>query len=305
MNTKTRLILIAALLGISAIVLAVVFMPRGQAPTPATTPPPTTEPSGTTGASAASGATIPPDETALLATSETTAETIPLAGATVEPGTQTATSAPSPTLTKEEVLAQTLAQSGGQFTSSVGECSEILKTEDWCGVIKGTVRIIRSEWKVLFPEIEFYVVRRDLYGGEFVQQRNLLIVEHDGQRYTADTFDRLLKANGVITITNENRELVAKAFALMTIPDYLEEEIVFTEWEKGDWPASFGERYNYRLTAWTRILGLRPRWNFIFRDGRLREADGGVLEYQVGDYIDVPNLMPPSRDAFLYSDWGR
>ncbi len=279
MNTKTRLILIVALLGISAVVLAVVFMPRGQAPTPATTPPPTTGPSGTT------GATIPPDETALLATSEITAETIPLAGATVEPGTQTATSAPSPTLTKEEVLAQTLAQSGGQFTSSVGECSEILKTEDWCGVIKGTVRIIRSEWEELFPETEFYVVGRDLYGGEFVQQRNLLIVEHDGQRYTADTFDRLLKANGVITITNENRELVAKAFALMTIPDYLEEEIVFTKWEEVDMPQA-RYPYNYCVDVWTKIEGLEAIWCFVFRNGQLKISSGPFVQQTgVGDYV--------------------
>ncbi|MEE8390742.1 MAG: hypothetical protein V3S14_08115, partial [Anaerolineae bacterium] len=197
MNTKTRLILIVALLGISAVVLAVAFMQRGGTPAPATTPPPATEPSGTTDTAAAPSATVPPGEAAVPATPEATAATTtPPDGATVEPGMQTATPAPTPTLTKEEVLAQTLAQSGGQFTSSVDECSEILTTEDWCGVIKGTVRIIRSEWEELFPETEFYVVRRDLYGGEFAQQRNMLIVEQDDQRYTAETFDRLLATNG-------------------------------------------------------------------------------------------------------------
>ncbi len=263
MNTRIRLILIVALLGIVTTVLVVALVQCTQSPD----------------------------------------------GTTVEHDISMATPEPTPTLTAGELLARELIQPRGQVTYSTDECSKILETEPWCTVIKSAAPITRPEWEELLPQTEFFLVKTYLVSGGEPEEgggpRNWLIIEHDGQRYTADTFDRLLKANGVITITNENRELVAKAFALMTIPDYLEEEIVFTEWEKGDWPASFGERYNYRLTAWTRILGLRPRWNFIFRDGRLREADGGVLEYQVGDYIDVPNLMPPSRDAFLYSDWGR
>jgi hypothetical protein len=127
MNTKTRLILIVALLGISTVVLAVAFVQCGGAPAPTTTVQPATDRAAT--------------EDTVTLSGETAAPVTPLDGATVEPGTPTSAPVPTPTLTKEEVLAQTLAQSGGQFTSSVDECSEILTTEDWCGVINWTLAI--------------------------------------------------------------------------------------------------------------------------------------------------------------------
>ncbi len=318
MNIKTRLILILALLGIGIVVLAVAFMQRGETLTPATTPPPAMDPSGTTdttaapdatappgatalpGGTAAPEATLPPGETATLATPGETAATTPPDGATIEPDAPAPTLEPTPTLTREEEIVVEMQHHSSQSAASPDECSDILKTEPWCSVTESAKRITRLEWEELLAQTEFFLVKGYLYGeGSGGGPRNLLIVEHDGQRYTAETFDRLLKANGVITITDENRELVAKAFALMTIPDYLEEDVVFTEWEVGEWESGRYIYTNY-LKAWTKIQGLEIWWWFEFQDNQLKTVTKlGVGEYHIGDYIDVPFFdlpLPPSKD---------
>jgi hypothetical protein len=251
MNPRTRLILAVAVIAAIVLVvavLAVALARRRRQPSPATETPP--------------------------------------GAATEEPGTPTATPGPTPTptLTAEELLARELMEPRGQVTFSADDCSEILETESWCSVIESAKPITRPEWEELFPQADFFSVRVDVYGGESSRYRNWLIVEQDGQRYTADTFDRLLAANGVTEITDENRELVAKAFALMTIGDYLEAEIVFTGWMEVDWWARTG-RMNYGLTAWTEIQGLKVNWGFMFKDNQLREARVWVSEHHIGEYI--------------------
>ena len=165
-------------------------------------------------------------------------------------------------------------------------------------LIKSAKPITRPEWAELLPKTEFFSVRVDVYGGEFSRYRNWLIMEQDGQRYTADTFDRLLAANGITEITDEDRELVAKSFVLMTLANYLEEEISFTKWEKVERPPA--NVYN-RLEAWTKIQGLEIEWYFVFRDGRLRAVNGPyLLQYQVGDYIDKPELNLPPIDSYAF-----
>lgn len=285
MKNRTRLLVIVALIALCAVALVAAFAQCGRQPSPIEETPDRTAVPTTPGATAP---TALPD----TATAESTAPTGP--------------STPTPTLTREEELVIERQHHSSQSASTPEECTEILKTEPWCSVVKDAVRITRPEWEELFPQAEFFLVKYDLYGGEFVQQRNLLIVEQDDQRYTAETFDHLLEANGITEVTGENRELVARAFALMTIPDYLEEEVVFEQWEEGSWPASFDWHYNYGLTAWTEIQGLTIQWWFMFEDGHLRITDGAVIDRQVGDYIDIPftELSPPSSDAFLHYYWG-
>ncbi len=72
MNIKTRLILIVALLGISAVVLAVALMQRGGTPAPATD------------RTATGDTTLPSHETATHASASTTATTTPPDSATVK-----------------------------------------------------------------------------------------------------------------------------------------------------------------------------------------------------------------------------
>ncbi len=311
MNTKTRLILIVALLGISAVVLAVAFVQCEGPLAPATTPPPAAASSGTTDIGTTPGATASPGETAVPATPGATAATTPPDGAIVEPSTTTATPAPTPTPTEGEKAAAAVGQEYTAYRPTKAECNRAVEGGELesCVAPDSIQLVTRPEWEQLFPITDFYVIglagrnQNELYDYGYYRE---LAAWQDSQRYTAKTFDRLLAANG-ITITDGNRELVAKAFALMTISDYLEEEIVFSDWEEGSWPGSFDWRYNYSLKAWTKIQGLKIRWWFIFQDDRLRVTDGAAIEHQVGDYIDVPftKLSPPSRDTFTYNYWGR
>lgn len=213
---------------------------------------------------------------------------------------------PTPTLTEGQQLARKLIKPGGQVTFSTDDCGEVYKTQGWCSVVKSAVRVTRPEWEELFPQAEFFVVKRDVYGGELVRQHNMLIVEQDGQRYNARSFRNLLKASGVTDINDDNRELIAKSFALMALPDYLAEEIVFSDWREGSWNSSTRLNHNYQLMAWTKLMGLKTVWRFTFYEGRLIEAQGGLLETKVGDYIDVPlnRLPPPSLEDLSYY-WGK
>jgi len=286
MTNRTRLLVIVALIALCAVALVAAFAQCGGQPSPAAETP------GMTAVPTTPGATAP---TVLPET------------AMAEPGTTVYTPEPTPTLTREEEIGKELAESGGQFTASAGNCGKILETEDWCSVVEDVVRITRPEWGELSPETEFFVVKRVVHGGEYPQQHNMLVIEQDGQHYTAETFDRLLEANGITEITDENRELVARALVLMTLPDYLEEEITFSELVEGDWPAPLGFRYNYALTVWTKMQGLSIGYHFLFDQGRLRMIRGIVGARNTGDYIDVSleELPGPSKDSMTHSYWGR
>jgi hypothetical protein len=207
------------------------------------------------------------------------------------------------TLTAEELLAHELIKPGRQVTFSADKCGKILKTEPWCSVIKSAKPVTRSEWEEIFPQTDFFLVRVDVYGEGVTRHHNWLIVEQDRRRYAADTFDRLLEANDITQITDENRELVAKAFALMTLADYLEGDVVFTDWMGVEgWIGRTGP-LNYGLVAWTEIQGLEITWGFGFQADQLREVDRfAVSEYNQGDYIDVPfyTLPLPSYGEYRF-----
>jgi len=73
----------------------------------------------------------------------------------------------------------------------------------------------------------------------------------------------------------------------MTLADYLDGEIVFTDWMEGNWPAMTGD-FNYALVGWTEIQGLKVSWGFMFQNNRLTEVEGPfVSERHTGNYVDV------------------
>jgi hypothetical protein len=132
-------------------------------------------------------------------------------------------------------------------------------------------------------------------------RRHVLVVEYVGQRFSRDEFNLLLGYNGVVP-GEGNFELVAKAFVLISLPDYLEEEIVFSDWQEGSWPSRIRRPYNYSITSWTRIQGIRIQWYFLFDEEGLHGAGAGAIEHNVGDYIDVPfeELSPPYYTELEY-----
>jgi hypothetical protein len=201
-------------------------------------------------------------------------------------------------LTNEEKAIQVVKQINPQSEAdSSEECMEILGKQPWCTITKSAKRIERPEWTELFPSTEFYLVAYDLIGSESRQSHNVLFIEQNGQSYRAETFDDLLDANQIV-ITDQNRELVAKVFALMTLADYLEEDVIFTDWQAGKWEGR--HTYDHYLKAWTKIQGVEFWWWFTFDGGRLKFiTQDGISDYQVGDYIDVPLQtlpLPPLAD---------
>ena len=204
--------------------------------------------------------------------------------------------------TEEEALFQEIVRRGNQGTTNGSDCGKILETEPWCSVVLTVTQVTRPEWTDLFPATKFFLVKRNLIGQETGVQRNWLIAKQNEQQFIAETFDQLLTTNG-IAIADANREKVIKAFVLMTLADYLEQDIIFSDWTQGDWPASLGRRFTYSITVWTKIQGLRMKWFFAFENNRLWLASPLLeINYHIGDYIDVPfEILPlPRSTEYLF-----
>jgi hypothetical protein len=206
-------------------------------------------------------------------------------------GTPGPAASPTPELTEEQALARELIEDEGRVAYSRDECDSVyLRGSRTCIVLQYATEVSLPAWEELLPETDFYLVRARSHflslGGVDSERFNYLIVDHGGRRYDLDSFDELLVANGVTAITEQNRELVAQAIALMGLEDYLEDEVSLSPLEEGDWGGPFG-RLNYALTAWTRIQGLEFHWEFRFEDGTLRMAERYTMDSSTGDYVEV------------------
>ncbi len=203
----------------------------------------------------------------------------------------------SPVTDEQRVMEYIKGLNPQSQASSPDQCPTILQTQPWCSLIGSAKRIMRPEWEELFPQTQFFLVSYTLIAQETQQSRHVLVIEQNGQRYRAETFDALLDANQIV-ITDQNRELVAKAFALMTLDDYLGEEVDFTYWQAGKWES--GYTYDHYLKAWTKIQGIEFWWWFTFENDKLRFVTrDGISDYHIENYIDVPLQtlpLPPLED---------
>ena len=104
----------------------------------------------------------------------------------------------------------------------------------------------------------------------------------------------MLNVNGIV-ITDQNRELVAKIFALMTLSYYLEGDITFSDARDVHVQGGFYIRvyFNYGITAWTKLQGLKIEYLFIFEQGRLLQVAGARHTLHTDDYLDVPDYFVP------------
>jgi hypothetical protein len=199
---------------------------------------------------------------------------------------------PTPTMTQwEQAVVEQVRRSRPLGASSLEECEKLFETTTGCDLILTARHITRPEWDELFPWTVFYLVRYDEHVNTYPRhppsRHNTLVIHDWGDYLSREDFHRLLGGHQVM-VTDENRELVARAFVLVSMPDYLEGEIVFSDWEEGSWPSDWAGPYSHRVTVWTKIQGVRMQWYFLFDDKGLLSAKGGIVEYNVGDYIDVP-----------------
>lgn len=243
----------------------------------------------------------PTDPSALATTGASTATPLP----TASPG-------PTPTLTEEQLITAPIrAYFKSNFFSSRADCVQAVDdgTKKGCVYVTDIEPVTRSEWEQLFPDTVFYLV--DVGGwrssegllAHESQNRGLsrhLVARQKGQAYHSETFDRLLEANG-ITITDTNRELVARSFALMSIPDYLGGDVRFLEWGDVE-PGTYQYNYSHHLKAWTEVWGCEVSWWFVFAGEQMRVVSrtGGPCQVSNhGDYIADDRYFRRDSEASL------
>jgi hypothetical protein len=183
------------------------------------------------------------------------------------------------------------------MVSSAQDCDQVWQQQQNCLVYLATTPLLRPEWQQLFPKADFFLTKNATLIDNPDQWAPLkgsqVIALQEGQHYSATSFPQLLEANG-ITITEQNRETVAKAFVLMALAYYLDGDVVFSDAGEIDVQGGLpSERYNFGITAWTKLQGLKITYGFLFEKGRLLQVAGSVIEPYTGDYIDVPPELFP------------
>ena len=162
-------------------------------------------------------------------------------------------------------------------------------------------KITRPEWKSLFPKTQFYIAPWiDHYKGEAKKQNTLFALQGE-QQYEVKTYDRLLEANSIV-ITDGNRELVAKVWALMTIPEFLSEDVKFTSWVLNQDPR-YADLDVYDLTGWAKLGGVELTWTIAFRHREYKLVTLGpdITQTGVGNFIEIPDGVPiPQKNAFYF-----
>src|SRR5512143_3368659 len=150
---------------------------------------------------------------------------------------------PQPTLTLDEqtILAGIGAQYEYGLYPSRADCIHAVENGpvESCVFSSGVGRLSRPYLMQLFPNTAFYIA--DISGWRSPDHllppqtqdggtsRQVAAIQN-GEVYEVEDFDRLLETNA-IRVTDANRELVARAFALMSIPNYLHGEVRFLSWK--------------------------------------------------------------------------
>lgn len=235
-----------------------------------------------------------------------------------------ATIIPTLTTNEEEITAFVGARLESGFYSSRTECIQAIDSgaTRQCVFPIGIEILTKPEWEQLFPDAIFYLV--DI--GSWRSTEGLLAHEtqdggvdrhlvawHNGQAYQIENFDRLLEVN-TVTITDTNRELVARSFALMSIPNYLGGDVRFLEW-KPVGPGVYRHNYSHSLKAWTEIWGCEVFWWFAFKNEQISivSLGGGSCHMsEYGDYIEdsryfdfgdeaIPLGVPPYFQDYYFN----
>ncbi len=159
------------------------------------------------------------------------------------------------------------AECGTSLSFLARNCHEYLSTNP----------VTREEWVTLFPKADFYLVEaKEIENLEtnrngFVQE-NFIIVKQGLDEYKDKDFDYLLRRNR-ITISDENLELVLRAFAWITAANYLNEDVSFSALQAVSYTTRQTDHpYNYHLTAVAGADRTELHWFFVIKDNALKIA---------------------------------
>lgn len=226
----------------------------------------------------------------------------------VSPGTKIGTV--PPTDTSAVTIEKALLSQPDTVKASDG-CAELFKTRTYCFAVDSVTPLVRSEWTRLLPNTEFFLakgvgVNREYLNvpdGAAYKTNYWIIAFQKGRMYEISQFPALLSAND-IGVTEQNRSLVTRAFVLMALPYYIENDVVFLDSQTVDQKFD-AEQYNYETTVWTKLHGLQINYFFFF-DGpiggraRLQRVTGYIAQYQTGEgYIPV---VPQFNGHDLWTD---
>lgn len=213
-------------------------------------------------------------------------------------GTVVPTEMHEPTVTPTEgqkAAAISAQESSDSYVSEPDDCIKAVQNEqmEGCVSLESVQEISHAVWEQLFPNTEFYGLylsnNNRIYGYTTYYR---LVARQDGRQYTAETFIQLLSVNN-IRIIDENYELVAQAFALMTLnAEIFSHQIVFTAWEPIDFQDAFSH-YDRQLKAWTELGGQETRWRFGFEEEKMMEIMGpyAINNTEIGDYVPLPDSV--------------
>ena len=160
-----------------------------------------------------------------------------------------------------------------------------------CTEYLSTNLITAEEWEILFPQARFYLIEaKQIVNPEtnmdgFVQS-NFIIVKQGQYEYKDEDFGKLLADNQIV-ITEENIELILRAFARITAANHHNKGINFSPLEK----VNYGEGearhpYNYHLMAVAGENKTELDWFFVVRKDQLRIAT--FAKYPLKDYYFSP-----------------
>ncbi len=214
-------------------------------------------------------------------------------------GTPFPTEMPEPTATPtegEKSAAISAQESSDSYISDPDDCIEAVQNEQMEGCVSliSAQEITHAVWEQLFPDTKFYALHLSNNNRTYGYATYYRLTARQGDRqYTAVIFDQLLYDNN-ISVTNENYELAAQAFALMTLnADFFSYQITFTDWEQIDMQRAFSH-FDRRLQAWTELGGQEIQWYFGFENERVLEIlgpDTALLGYEIGDYVPLPDFV--------------
>jgi hypothetical protein len=233
----------------------------------------------------------------------------------------------TPTLTTEEqkIIAIVGARYESGFYSGRADCVRAIDrgTTKQCVFPVGIELLTTLEWKQLLPNTTFYLVDigswRSFEGllpheGQDGGVGRQIVAWQNAQSYQIESFDHLLEDNAII-VNDINRELVARSFALMSIPNYLGGDVIFLEWKPVK-PGVYRHNYSHLLKAWTEIWGCEVYWSFVFNDDKITivSLSGGACRineygnytedrryFEFGDAAAVPLGAPPYFQDYFFN----
>jgi hypothetical protein len=166
-----------------------------------------------------------------------------------------------------------------------------------------TRKLNKKEWSELFPDTNFYLIglqrienpEDNMIG---LKQVNSVIALQDGSRYTIDSYDKLLASNS-IAITDDVHEQIAQSFALMSLGNFLDDEILFLNWEMGSWRSPIRLNFDHKLSVWTKIQGCKVDYFFGFYEDRLVMIEWHTTGCNSSDYIEKPAVSTPGGSIYF------